>query len=229
VLTPARCAAILEPVCAVLAAAHRSGVIHRDIKPSNIFLQKTPVGEIVKVLDFGISKIVGDAALAQHLTLEGSILGTPAYMAPERFGSHGQYGGKSDVYAVGVTLFQMLEGRLPFVNSSGDAMALAMMHLHEEPPPLRRLHPAARGPMQELVSRVLAKKPVDRPNSEVLARELARVVDGLGESAQLDPIAAGGAHATAATAAEMEIATPPPLKPAVPGPAEERPRPAGRD
>jgi CheY-like chemotaxis protein len=212
VLTPARSAAILGPVCEVLAVAHRSGVIHRDIKPSNIFLQQTPVGEVVKVLDFGISKIVGDAALAQNLTLEGSILGTPAYMAPERFGGGGQYGGKSDVYAVGVTLFQMLEGRLPFVNPAGEPMALAMMHINDEPPPLRRLDPAARGAMQELLSRVLAKRPADRPNSEVLARELEQVVDRLGESALLGPVAAGDAHGPTPTASELEIATPPPLR-----------------
>jgi DNA-binding response OmpR family regulator len=223
VLTPARSAAILGPVCEVLAVAHRSGVIHRDIKPANIFLQKTPVGEVVKVLDFGISKIVGDAALAQNLTLEGSILGTPAYMSPERFGGGGQYGGKSDVYAVGITLFQMLEGRLPFVNPAGEPMALAMMHINDAPPPLTRLDPAARGPMQELLSRVLAKRPADRPNSEVLSRELGQVVDRLGESALLGPVAAGGSHGPTPTASELEIATPSPMAAADPRTVPPRP------
>jgi serine/threonine protein kinase len=207
VLSPARSAQLLAPVCEALATAHRSGVIHRDIKPANVFLQTTPVGEIVKVLDFGISKIVGDAALAQNLTLEGSLLGTPAYMAPERF-SGGDYGGKSDVYSVGVTLYQMVEGRLPYLSGTGDALAVALQHMNDPLPPITRLAGAARDSMQQLLERALAKKPADRPNAEQLAHELQRVVDRLAEGALLGQVAEGGSHGPARSA-EAEVVTPP--------------------
>ncbi|MGE3372920.1 MAG: response regulator [Vicinamibacteria bacterium] len=182
-LPPGRCARLLIPVCDVLATAHDTGVIHRDVKPSNIFLQRTPVGEIVKVLDFGIAKIAGEAALGQSLTVEGSILGTPAYMAPERFGGRG-YDGRSDVYALGISLYQMLEGRLPFM-SSAEPMAVAMMHINEPPPPLTRLASPAREEMQRLLDWTLAKKPPERPSARELGAALAQVVDRLGDDPRL--------------------------------------------
>jgi serine/threonine protein kinase/CheY-like chemotaxis protein len=190
-LPPGRCARLLIPVCDVLATAHDTGVIHRDIKPSNIFLQRTPVGEIVKVLDFGIAKIAGEAALGQNLTVEGSILGTPAYMAPERFGGKG-YDGRSDVYALGISIFQMLEGRLPFM-STAEPMAVAMMHINEPPPPLTRLASPAREEMQKLLDWTLAKKPAERPSARELGAALAQVVDRLGDDARFTPVSSGDA------------------------------------
>ena len=139
-LTPLRCAEIVVPVCAALAAAHAAGVVHRDIKPSNVFLHRTPHGEVPKILDFGIARIVGEQAIGQRLTVDGSLLGTPAYMAPERF-RRGPYGPKSDVYSVGAMLYEMLSGRLPFVPTSADPLALVAMQAEEEPPPLRARHP----------------------------------------------------------------------------------------
>ncbi|MGE0550517.1 MAG: response regulator [Kofleriaceae bacterium] len=108
-----RCAEILAPVCEALATAHAAGIVHRDIKPANIFLHRGPNGEVPKVLDFGIAKFIGDSTTDQHMTLDGSLVGTPAYMAPERF-TNQPYDGKSDVYAVGVLLNQMICGALPF-------------------------------------------------------------------------------------------------------------------
>jgi serine/threonine protein kinase/CheY-like chemotaxis protein len=182
-LPPGRCARILIPVCDVLATAHESGIIHRDVKPSNVFLQRTPVGEIVKVLDFGIAKIAGERALGQHLTVEGAILGTPAYMAPERFSTR-PYDGKSDVYSLGISLYQMLEGRLPFM-STAEPMALAMMHMNETPPPLTRPGPAARAEMQQLLDWALAKQPKDRPTARELGEALAGFVERLGDDPSL--------------------------------------------
>ncbi len=186
-LTPARAAQLLMPACDVLAVAHKAGIIHRDIKPSNVFLQRTPVGEVVKLLDFGIAKIAGEQALKQHLTVEGAILGTPSYMAPERF-SNKPYDGKSDVYSLGVTLYQMLEGRLPFV-AKGDPMAVAMMHMKDSIPALQAVAPAAREPLHALIQRAMAKNPKSRPGAAELAAELRQVVDGLGEHATLSPVA----------------------------------------
>ena len=90
---------------------------------------------VPKVLDFGIAKIAGAAALGQNLTTDGSLLGTPAYMAPERF-RRGPYGPKSDVYSLGTVLYEMLAGRLPFIPSSPDPLALVAMQVEDEPPSL---------------------------------------------------------------------------------------------
>ncbi len=173
-LTPRRSTEILEPVCRALAAAHAAEVIHRDIKPSNIFLHMTDSGETPKILDFGIAKIAGAAALGQNLTIDGSLLGTPAYMAPERF-RRGSYGPKSDIYSVGTVLYEMLSGRLPFVPSSPDPLALVAMQVEDEPPPLRPLCPDISPALEALVQTTLAKDPAARPSAELLARRLAKV------------------------------------------------------
>jgi CheY-like chemotaxis protein len=173
-----RTAEILLPICDVLTEAHRAGVIHRDIKPANIFLHQSRRGEQIKVLDFGIAKLVGDAAGGQHLTVEGWVLGTPAYMAPERFGNN-VYDGRADIYSLGVMLFQMLAGRTPFVAKSSDLMAMVMMHLQNPPPSLRELRPELPAEICDLVMATLRKTPAERPSAEVLAQDFARAA-GLG-------------------------------------------------
>jgi len=173
-LLPVRCAEIVVPVCAALAAAHAVGVVHRDIKPSNIFLHNTSRGEVPKILDFGIAKISGDAALGGRLTVDGSLLGTPAYMAPERF-RRGAYGPKSDVYSVGTMLYEMLSGRLPFMPTSADPLALVAMQADEDPPPLRPQCREVSPALEALVRTALAKDPDARPSAEMLARRLALV------------------------------------------------------
>jgi serine/threonine protein kinase len=172
VLTPERCAHVLVHVCGALAAAHAAGIVHRDVKPSNVFLHRARRREVPKVLDFGIARLAGDVALGGSLTVDGSLLGTPAYMAPERFRRQ-PYDGKSDIYSLGVTLFQMLAGRLPFVPESKDPMALVMMQAREAPPPLRALNPAVTEAMEAVVRSALHKDPALRPDAEDLARALA--------------------------------------------------------
>ena len=172
-LSPQRCAQILVPVCGALAEAHRAGIVHRDIKPSNIFLHRPSRREIPKVLDFGIARLAGDAALQQSLTVDGSLLGTPAYMAPERFSSQ-PYDGRSDVYSLGITLYQMLSGRLPFMTAHGDPLAMAMMQRNDEPPSLAGLDPPVPPEMEEVVLQALRKEPGARPGAEDLARQIAQ-------------------------------------------------------
>jgi CheY-like chemotaxis protein len=174
-LSPLRCAEVILPVCAALAAAHAAGVLHRDIKPSNVFLHRTPLGEVVKILDFGIARIVGEQAMDQRLTIDGSLLGTPAYMAPERF-RRGPYGPKSDVYSVGAMLYEMLSGRLPFVPASADPLALVAMQADEEPPPLRARHPDIPPAVETLVRQALSRDESARPAADVLARRLAMAI-----------------------------------------------------
>jgi CheY-like chemotaxis protein len=174
-LPPARCAEIMGPVCGALASAHAAGVVHRDVKPSNVFLHRSPQGEVPKILDFGIAKLSRETALGQSLTVDGSLLGTPAYMAPERF-RRGPYGPKSDVYSVGAMLYEMLAGRLPFIPVSADPLALVAMQAEEEPPPLRPRCPEASPALEKLVRSALNRDAAARPTAEELGRRLALLV-----------------------------------------------------
>jgi DNA-binding response OmpR family regulator len=169
-----RSVAITIPVCEALAEAHRAGIVHRDVKPGNIFLHRVGDRIVPKVLDFGIARILGEAARRRSLTLDGWIVGTPAYMAPERFDT-GACDGKADVYGLGVTLFQMLSGRLPFEAVDGEPLALARKHLAELPPALRTLNPEVPLSLEEAVMRALAKHPPKRPSAGELAGLLAAV------------------------------------------------------
>ncbi|HUG53171.1 MAG TPA: response regulator [Vicinamibacteria bacterium] len=165
---------IAAAVCDALAAAHRAGIVHRDIKPANVFLHQAGGDEVPKVLDFGIAKIAGAAAVERKVTLDGWIVGTPVYMAPERFGA-GTVTGESDVYSVGVMLFQMLAGRLPFEPGS-DPMAVALKHRNDAPPALRGFRPEAPPAVEEAVAAALSKRPEDRPPARELAGRLAAAV-----------------------------------------------------
>jgi serine/threonine protein kinase/CheY-like chemotaxis protein len=172
-LTPIRCAQILEPICEVLSEVHAQGMVHRDIKPANIFIHRGHAGEIIKVLDFGIAKLVGDVTQEEHLTVEGSILGTPTYMAPERF-SNEPYDGRADVYSMGVLLYRMLGGRTPF--HSKDLMVVAMQHLREAPRPLRQLNPMVTPELEAVVFHAMAKSMYDRPSAGELAARFGEAV-----------------------------------------------------
>ena len=187
--TPKRCAQLLLPVCDVLGMAHEQGIIHRDLKPSNIFISETPQGEVIKVLDFGIAKIAGSNAVAKSLTLAGTILGTPVFMAPERFQGL-PYDGRSDVYSVGVMLYELLEGQLPFPSVT-DAMVVAMAHIKDPPPPLSRCHPDVRLEMQGVLQAALEKRPDRRPDAPTLQKLLGDAVKRLGDAADNGPEAGG--------------------------------------
>ncbi len=173
-LWPERAVEITLPICEVLHEAHEIGIIHRDIKPANVFLHQTRREEVVKVLDFGIAKLVGDAAMGQSMTMDEGILGTPAYMAPERLQGH-PYDGRADAYGVGILLYQMLAGRTPFLAAHNEAMAIAMMHVSNEPDPLDQLQPDLPPQLVEAVMAMLIKDPARRPTVAELGRRLAEV------------------------------------------------------
>ncbi len=171
-LSAERCGQILIPVCGVLSEAHSLGIIHRDIKPQNIFLHQGRHGEFVKVLDFGIAKLVGDAAAGQDLTLEDGVIGTPIYMAPERFVKV-PYDGRADVYSLGVMLYEMLVGKPPFYLTGTSPLKVIYAHMNEEPRPPRELNPELTPEIEALVLQALDKDMKRRPSAEVLAGELA--------------------------------------------------------
>ncbi|MEV2192000.1 ABC transporter substrate-binding protein [Streptomyces phaeochromogenes] len=159
-LPPERVAELAAQVCRALATAHRAGIVHRDIKPANVML--TDEGT-VKVLDFGIAKFL-DAATGGRLTATtDSPIGTLPYMAPERF-TRGADDGRTDVYALGCTVYEMLTGTPPFDSTS--APALMHSHVYETPekPSVRR--PGLAPEWDELVGRMLAKPVEERPTAE---------------------------------------------------------------
>ncbi len=168
-----RTAETLIPVCEVLEAAHAEGVLHRDIKPDNIFLHQTKDGEVVKVVDFGVAKLMGDSGSVVNGTLSGmgSIVGTAYYLAPERINAL-PYDGKSDVYSVGVTLYQMLTGKLPFA-SGNTFISVALLHVTQNALSPKSLFNDIPIELDEIVMRTLAKDPEARPTAGELAALLA--------------------------------------------------------
>jgi len=164
-----------------LGEAHRAGIIHRDLKPDNIFLARVDAHadeELVKVVDFGVAKIRpggADAPIDPLSTQEGTVFGTPRYMSPEQ--AQGRpLDGRSDLYAVGVMLFQMLTGVVPF--GEDDAVVVMAHHIMTPPPRVLDLNPSAAIPpeLDELVAAALKKRPADRPET---AEEFLRAIEAL--------------------------------------------------
>ncbi|MEW6731938.1 MAG: two-component regulator propeller domain-containing protein [Acidobacteriota bacterium] len=170
-LSLGRAAQILYPVCSVLSKAHQLGIIHRDIKPDNIFLHQTLDGEIVKVVDFGIAKLIeSDGNIdINNLTATGRIIGTPVYIAPERLEGRA-YDGQSDIYSLGIVLYEMLCGRLPF-SSPRDIFVIIHLHLTKLPQPLREINPSIPEAVETLVLRALSKGPEKRPTAKEFGEE----------------------------------------------------------
>lgn len=133
-LSHAQTVAILEPVLSALEAAHAKGIVHRDLKPDNIFLVLQPDGHIdVKVIDFGISKFTEKSATATKLTQAGDLIGTPLYMSPEQvFGNAVDQ--RTDVYAMGVILYEMLTGQRPFAGQNYTALLYQVLNKAVQPP-----------------------------------------------------------------------------------------------
>ena len=155
-LTPAIAVRLTAQICDGLAAAHAAGIVHRDLKPSNVLLQ---AGQ-VKIADFGISRIAGEA----RRTTTGTVMGTPTYLAPEVING-GEPTNACDVYAVGITLYELLAGQPPF---DGHVVAVMQAHLQRE---AERI-PGISDRLWEMIAACLSKDPAGRPTAADLARSL---------------------------------------------------------
>jgi serine/threonine-protein kinase len=155
-------ATIARQVASALVAAHARGIVHRDLKPDNIVLvadDEVTIGERAILLDFGIAKLFGDQPLSQR-TRTGMMMGTPDYMSPEQCRGAGEVDHRTDVYALGCILFEMLTGRPPFVGAGGGEVL--GMHQFVDAPTVRSLRPDISPALEALVMRMLVKKPEDR-------------------------------------------------------------------
>ncbi|BFV57325.1 hypothetical protein KCMC57_up24290 [Kitasatospora sp. CMC57] len=160
----------LGQVCVALAAAHRAEVVHRDIKPENIMI--TDSGS-AKVLDFGIARLDGRPG---GLTTVGTVIGSPVYLAPERW-ADGPVDGRVDLYAVGCMLYELCVGQRPF--NAGTVVGLMRQHVDLDPPRPRQLAPELPLPLERLILDLMAKNPADRPADGLeVARRLAEIRPG---------------------------------------------------
>jgi len=170
---PAEAARLAATIADALAAAHALGIVHRDVKPNNIML----AGDgSVRLLDFGLAR--GSGIGMSTLTRTGMIVGTPGYMSPEQFDGHG-VDERSDVYSLGVVLFELLTARLPFMGQT--PIAVAMKHKTEPPPPPRTLRREVPAWLDRIVLRCLEKDPAARfASASELAAELRKPRTGAG-------------------------------------------------
>lgn len=160
-LEPQLAARFAVHVLAALEEAHRRGILHRDVKPENVLLAPTPQGEIAKLADFGLAKVL-DVSLegSQQLqTAQNIVLGTPEYMSPEQWQGSTQ-DGRTDLYALGVMLYEMLAGHPPFESEYLHALCIA--HCTQPPPPLPAGLPVMAYRLEPIVRRAMQKHPVDR-------------------------------------------------------------------
>jgi serine/threonine protein kinase len=227
-LTVERAAMLAAQVADALDFAHRNHVVHRDVKPANIMIEP---GDRVKVTDFGIAKVTDSG---DHLTMTGSLLGTPSYMSPEQ-ARGSALDGRSDLFAVGAILYEMLAGQKAF---RGDSITgLIFKIITEEPRPIEEVHPDTPPEVARIVKRALAKAPEIRYQSgRELADDLLTLTRGgvMPTLRQSDVDTARGASATAAatihslgtlvsgptsgTDAPTRVAAPPPPRPGAPAP-----------
>ena len=172
---------ILLQVCEALEAAHRKGIVHRDLKPDNVYLISLKGKKnFVKVVDFGIARVTGDDGVSTGNTVTGMVMGTPAYMSPEQgSGATSQIDGRSDVYSLGIMMYQLATGELPFKGKNFGEILVGHLQLNPRPP--RELNPGVPPLYEQIILQCLAKKQEDRFQSmHELEIALADCLDELG-------------------------------------------------
>ena len=181
-LAPEEALTITGEIAEALAHAHANGLVHCDIKPHNILM--TSDGH-AKVADFGIARAVTESTM----TYSGNVIGSVHYFSPEQ-AKGTMITPKSDVYSLGVVLYEMLTGELPFTGEN--PVSIAMKHLQDEPTPVRRIDPDIPPVVEALVSRMMAKDPAMRPSSEEVVHEVEQakaMMNGSAPAAAPDPYA----------------------------------------
>jgi eukaryotic-like serine/threonine-protein kinase len=191
---------LMAEIGQALDYAHSRDVIHRDVKPANILVSRN--GHAV-LSDFGL-------ALPPGIEATGEAFGTPHYMAPEQVASSTNAGPLSDLYSLGVILYEMVTNRLPF--DAPDPVDVALLHVNEPPPPPRQFRPDISPELEELILRLLAKEPAERyPTGAVLAADLKRLVQTMPEPEPTLPLLSFTGRVTA----QLDIILPSPLPAAV--------------
>jgi eukaryotic-like serine/threonine-protein kinase len=178
-----RAAHIARQICRSLREAHALGVIHRDLKPANVFLARHgDEADFAKVLDFGLVKNVSDKG--EDLTQTGMFMGSPKYMAPEQIRGD-RVDARTDIYALGVILYEMLTGKVPFDRAT--SVNILMAHVHEEAPPMRQMNGiiSVSGAMEQVVAGCMAKDPDRRFRSMDEVLVALKRVDGSAASASV--------------------------------------------
>lgn len=185
-LSPVEILAVVERIASALDYAHEQGIVHRDVKPENILFDDSGQAYLG---DFGIVKLT-----ESHLTMTGTgLIGTPAYMSPEQIQGAKTLDGRSDTYSLGVVLFEMLSGRIPF---DGDSeMAVAMKHVNDPVPDVRQYVRTVASGWQKIIDRAMAKKPEDRFQTGAdMVAAIGALLDGKSAGKERKPKAATGSR-----------------------------------
>ncbi len=219
---------VMRQCCSALAASHKKGIIHRDLKPENIFLcPRGGTRNFTKVLDFGIAKLTGDGHTSQTRT--GSVMGTPYYMSPEQCEGRRQIDHRSDIYSLGVVMYELLTGQVPFPDEGFGAIIVA--HLTRPVPLPRTVRPGVPPELEAVVMRALEKDPAQRfqtmeeldaalgdpawYGATVAQRASAQMATIMGDSGRGAAIGASGPRPiTTLSGAASELSQPVPLLPA---------------
>src|SRR2546421_3094918 len=180
---------IVRQVAGALDVAHQQGVVHRDLKSDNIMLSQTSGAEWAKVLDFGIAKIQQpEGEQDVDITAANLVIGTPQYMSPEQCSQSGPIDARSDIYSLGIIVYEMLAGRVPF---TGESPTIIMMKQVQDPPPsILKARPELAPGVAQVISRALAKQPADRFQS---AGELSAALTDAARATELSQLTAAPA------------------------------------
>jgi Tol biopolymer transport system component/tRNA A-37 threonylcarbamoyl transferase component Bud32 len=185
-----RALTIVRQAAGALEAAHRAGIVHRDLKPDNMFLVPDPEvsgGERVKLLDFGIAKLTPKLSVANYSTHTGAVMGTPLYMSPEQCGDSAAVDERTDLYALGCILYELLSGQPPFVHTSAGEIIAA--HIRDTAAPPSAIAESISPDADELVCAMLAKDPGSRPASAAEVIERIDAIRGTRPARPLDSVA----------------------------------------